>query len=101
MFKKNFIGYFFIFIIILILMYSATSSSALFTDKNENIEYSNSTFHYNSDSEFSWPIYGYYTISSFFGKRTSPTTGASTNHSGIDIPAPERNKYLFYLLSEK
>ena len=31
---------------------------------------------------------GYTYISSYFGKRTSPTAGASTYHSGIDIPAP-------------
>ena len=31
----------------------------------------------------------YHTISSPFGLRLSPTTGASIYHSGIDIPAPE------------
>ena len=30
-----------------------------------------------------WPCYG--TISSYFGSRSSPTAGASTNHQGIDI----------------
>ena len=30
-----------------------------------------------------WPCYG--TISSYFGSRSSPTAGASTNHKGIDI----------------
>ena len=38
---------------------------------------------------FSWPIPGYIYISSYYGKRKSPTQGASTFHSGIDIPAPE------------
>jgi len=42
-----------------------------------------------SDYGFYWPIPGYSRISSYFGKRTSPTTGASTYHSGLDIPAPE------------
>jgi len=32
---------------------------------------------------------GYTRISSYFGKRTAPTTGASTYHKGVDIPAPE------------
>ena len=54
-------------------------------------EFSNETFHYNSNSKFSWPLFGYYYISSYFGYRTSPTTGASSYHSGIDIPAPERH----------
>ena len=32
---------------------------------------------------------GYTTITSFFGKRVSPTSGASSNHKGVDIGAPE------------
>ena len=36
-------------------------------------------------------LHGYTTITSYFGKRTAPTTGASTYHSGIDIAAPTRN----------
>lgn len=34
-----------------------------------------------------WPLPGYSRISSYFGYRTSPTAGASSNHKGIDIPA--------------
>ena len=45
-----------------------------------------------SSHDFYWPIPGYTQLSSPFGKRTSPTTGASTYHSGIDIPAPEGTK---------
>ncbi len=35
--------------------------------------------------QFTWPVPGYYEISSYFGVRTSPVAGASTNHKGIDI----------------
>ena len=45
-----------------------------------------------SDAGFFWPIPGYTYISSYFGKRTSPTSGASSYHSGIDIPASENAK---------
>ena len=41
------------------------------------------------NSNYAWPIPGYTCISSYFGKRTAPTTGASTYHKGVDIPAPE------------
>lgn len=35
-----------------------------------------------------WPCPASSRISSYFGGRSSPTEGASTNHKGIDIPAP-------------
>ena len=41
-----------------------------------------------NNGKFVWPLNGYSYISSYFGKRSSPTRGASSYHSGIDIPAP-------------
>ncbi len=49
----------------------------------------NSPVYYFSSDKYFWPMPGYYTISSTFGPRLSPTTGASSFHSGIDISAPE------------
>lgn len=42
-----------------------------------------------TSSEYIWPIPGYTRISSYFGKRSAPTQGAATYHTGVDIPAPE------------
>lgn len=40
------------------------------------------------NTNFIWPCPASGWISSAFGDRSSPTEGASTNHKGIDIPAP-------------
>ena len=52
---------------------------------NENSEY----YFSSNDSLFYWPVPGYHQITSYFGPRNSPTAGASSNHSGIDIAAQE------------
>lgn len=41
--------------------------------------------------KFSWPVPGYYYISSEYGGRTSPISGKYEFHSGIDIPASYGN----------
>ncbi len=41
-----------------------------------------------SSSGFVWPTPGYNTITSNYGYRNAPTSGAGTFHSGIDIGAP-------------
>lgn len=41
-----------------------------------------------SSSNFIWPVPGYNKITSYFGYRNAPTSGAGTYHGGIDIAAP-------------
>ncbi len=53
--------------------------------------YSN-TLILSDNSEYIWPIPGYTKITSPFGKRNSPTAGASSFHKGIDVGAPEGTK---------
>ena len=73
-------------IILILLIFFITF--VIFTDNSFSYSFSN------LDGEFIWPLPGYSYISSYFGYRESPTTGASSYHSGIDIPAPEGSKIL-------
>ena len=78
---SSFFKFYIIFLIILIFMstftikYSTTAPKII-----ENI---------NDESSFYWPLPGNHTITSPFGRRHSPTSGASSYHSGIDIAATE------------
>lgn len=47
-----------------------------------------------SSHGFVWPTPGYTRINSPFGKRVSPTAGASNFHKGIDIGAPEGTQFI-------
>ena len=81
---SKFIYSYFSLIIILIffvatIMFPASTFSKISTDGTK----------FESSFGFKWPIPGYVNISSYFGRRNSPTSGASSYHSGIDIPAPE------------
>mgnify|MGYP004643345563 CR=1 FL=1 len=73
-----------IFVIIICFLFIPTMSAQTSPqpiEKGEKIFYGN--------VNFAWPIPGYTKISSPFGKRNAPTSGASTYHKGTDIPAPE------------
>lgn len=48
-------------------------------------EESESNGYYYGTKEWMWPVPDCRIISSHYGKRTSPTAGASNNHKGIDI----------------
>lgn len=47
-----------------------------------------------SQKGFAWPTPGYTTITSYYGKRVSPTVGASNFHKGIDIGAAENSNII-------
>ncbi len=47
-----------------------------------------------TNSEYLWPTPGYTSINSYFGKRYSPTAGASSYHKGIDIAAPQGSSFI-------
>ena len=110
--SKNIINSFFILIIFLIIFSNITLNlnniNAPIPNEEKEFLTENNNFHYNKNSIFSWPIFGYNTISSYFGKRTAPANGASTYHSGIDIPAPigtniysicNRKSYLYWIFT--
>ena len=85
-FKLSFL--FFIIIIIFICI--------LFTPiilNNSNVISNINTISYSSGS-YLWPIPDNYTITSYFGRRNSPTASASSYHLGIDIGALEGTKLI-------
>ena len=76
--SNKFISSYFTILIILIIItnisFAQNSDFGNFVFSDLNKEFQNSNFHYNKDSKYMWPIFGYYTISSYFGKRESPTS---------------------------
>lgn len=61
---------------------------SIFTLKYTNSTISNTIQPFNPN-KFNWPLPGNKNITSPFGPRKSPTGGASSYHSGLDIAAPE------------
>lgn len=78
---------FFIMFFIILFIFTTFFVSLNMTASNQNLIYSN--YITISSSGFAWPIPGYTKVTSPFGKRNSPTAGASSYHYGTDIGAPE------------
>ena len=74
-------------ILIIFIIFICTFFLPFFSYSTNNN--SNDFIFIDTSSDYIWPIPGYTRISSHFGKRTAPTEGAATYHTGIDIPAPE------------
>ena len=47
------------------------------------------SYQFQITSGYMWPAPGYTQINSYFGRRVSPTAGASSFHKGLDIGAPQ------------
>lgn len=86
---NNLFSYTFIFMILLIILFSFVSFNLNYSDFGID---ENEIFI--SEAGFVWPIPGFYKISSYFGHRKSPTSFASSYHSGLDIPASENTYFL-------
>lgn len=93
-FIQNFFQKFLCFIIFFIIFISIFFIPII---QSSNLNFSNTVpgeiIDFNPNG-FVWPIPGYNSISSNFGKRNAPTGGASSFHHGVDIPAPEGTKFI-------
>lgn len=80
--------YYFIALLIIMVILISCFFIPTFAGNNLNLQLNQGEIIISS-SGFAWPIPGYTTITSYFGKRISPTAGASSFHKGLDIGAPE------------
>ena len=83
-FINKFISIIIIFVIIICVFFIP-----FFSSNTHYIDDSKDFIFIDTSSKYIWPIPGYTRISSYFGKRSAPTEGAATYHTGIDLPAPE------------
>lgn len=80
--------YFFILIFFILICFSGLVFSLDSIDSFNFVDYEIENDIISSELDFVWPTPGYKTITSPFGYRVAPTTGAGTYHGGIDIGAP-------------
>lgn len=89
MFSSLFKSYYYLFSLVLIIsLICCIFIPVFFSNDVYNYSSSYSLYTFSLNGTFPWPTPGYTIITSPFGSRDAPTTGASTFHSGIDIGAP-------------
>ena len=81
---RYFIFFILIFVILICFFFIPTINF-----NNSNFSFDNGYSILIDNSDYVWPSPGYTYINSYFGKRNSPTYGASSYHYGIDIGAPQ------------
>lgn len=86
------LGNFFKYICYYFLCIVVVTIFVIFTLLQVNLATEDCPYGIIDSSDYVWPLPDYSYISSYFGYRNSPTAGASSYHSGIDIPAPEGTK---------
>ena len=79
----------FIFVIVLIVILICFFFIPTINFGNSNYYSDNGYSIFIDNSEYVWPSPGYTYITSYFGKRNSPTAGGSSYHYGIDIGASQ------------
>lgn len=84
-FLKNLLLLLILSVFIICLIFIPTLDMQLISSSSIDTSYS---FILTND-KYVWPIPGYTSITSPFGKRYSPTVGASSYHKGIDVAAPQ------------
>ncbi len=89
MFSSAFLKPFYYLIVGLIVITMFVCCFFIPTFSEDYLEFLSSYTIQISNEGYAWPAPGYTKINSYFGKRTSPTAGASSYHKGVDIGAPE------------
>ena len=81
-------------LILFISIFFIPTLNSNITNSNTNNNILNTEILEINPNGYVWPLPGYTRISSPYGKRHSPTQGASSFHYGIDIPAPPGTNFI-------